>query len=682
MTLHLKIKRWIALCVVLPVCVILVGVNWAAWRHFKHAHNARLVEPHRLLSEEIEQILGAEIVRLRSLAVLPNVDQLLTSAERSGRSVSMSGRQDRAGSIAEQWAELGRDELIVRTILNNSVGEMFRFLTEHESSIRMLLLTDAQGVLIAASDKPDRYEFAEQGWWSLARAQRSSRPVADGDLQDGRLGVALSIWDPANPGRMRGVLYLQIDLPAFDHLADAAAGDDTVTVLVGRSVWTPAAGRTVEPEVLARIAEEFSAEGAGFGWQVGYRFIGDPLRAQTEWAGPVWIITLRAEGRYPMALYGAMLMSVLASIVAMLGLIHTAHRTGRQLFIEPYTELLEAGDWVFRNALDQPMDLTRRSKANPVVEGQLDTAPSRVEQNLNDWMDRMRQDLQNAASVRTREMQHDIELAKDFQQAYLNRPYPKVPEVHYEGRLRLVFCHHYSPAMALGGDFFDLMQLAPDCAGILIADVMGHGARSALITAMMRTLLRDLSAQGRNARHFIGQVNKQFCEMLRAFPHPLFASAFYFVADTTARVATYTSAGHPAPFHVRRSIGKISRLDVPAPHGAALGLLPEEVYTGGHVRLIAGDIFLFFTDGVYEMSNPEGEEYGLQRMEKVIRRHLYKPVQVIVDHLIKDIEAFAQGEPVADDICIVAVEVTTAKEELKPAEAPRAAPGAVTLSNA
>jgi sigma-B regulation protein RsbU (phosphoserine phosphatase) len=185
-----------------------------------------------------------------------------------------------------------------------------------------------------------------------------------------------------------------------------------------------------------------------------------------------------------------------------------------------------------------------------------------------------------------------------------------------------------------------------------------------LITAVIRTLVRDLAPQGRNAPHFVAGLNSSMCELLRVLPHTLFASAFYFVADTTGRVATYASAGHPLPFHLRRSIARISRLSLEGEQGAALGLIPGEEYPGGTCRLIAGDVFLFFTDGFYEAQNHHGEEFGLARMEKVIRRVLYRPAGVIVDALMDEVESFVGSEQLPDDLCMVAVEVTT--EEAPP----------------
>jgi serine phosphatase RsbU (regulator of sigma subunit) len=257
------------------------------------------------------------------------------------------------------------------------------------------------------------------------------------------------------------------------------------------------------------------------------------------------------------------------------------------------------------------------------------------------------------------ELKRDLEMATEFQQAFLNRPYPVIPEVHVEGRLRLEFNHRYLPALAMGGDFFDIAQVGPDCAGILVADVMGHGTRSALIVSILRTLIAEQTRRGRNAPHFMRELNTNFCAMLKTLPSPFFASAAYFVADTTSRVATYSIAGHPPPFYLHRATGRVSRLEVPKPQSAAMGLLPTEEYGAATVRLNPGDAFLFFTDGVYEVANHNGEEFGLARMEKILRTHVYRSTPEILEAIVKSIHEFAEGEPIADDICLIVVDITT-----------------------
>jgi len=384
-------------------------------------------------------------------------------------------------------------------------------------------------------------------------------------------------------------------------------------------------------------------------WQT-LRLGSTPLRdGGSYWTGP----EVRREF-ISWRVCGPLALSIAASVLLLLAARMGARRAMEKQVLRPADELTEAGSWVLATALGGGKQLRLPGDGKPVE----DMTP--IERQLEQWLTKYRREVELDIASRTKKMQRDLELAKDFQRAMLERPYPNIPEIHIEGRLRLDFYHRYEPAAALGGDFFDILTLGPDCAGVFIADVMGHGTRSALITAILRTLLGDLIQQGRNAPHFLSEVNKAFCQLLRSVPSPLFASAFYFVADTTGRVATFSSAGHPAGFRIIRSLSRISRLEVPPPRGTALGVIPEESYTGGHCRLLADDAFVFYTDGVYEVHNKDGEEFGMERMQQALRKLMYKNTgEKIVDGLLQAVRDFAGEEPIADDICIVAVEVTT-----------------------
>jgi sigma-B regulation protein RsbU (phosphoserine phosphatase) len=114
------------------------------------------------------------------------------------------------------------------------------------------------------------------------------------------------------------------------------------------------------------------------------------------------------------------------------------------------------------------------------------------------------------------------------------------------------------------------------------------------------------------------------------------------------------------PFFLHRVVGRISRLDPPKPRGAALGVLPEDEYGGGTTRLQDGDGFIFFTDGVYEAMNAAGEEFGLGRLEQVVQANVYKTGKEILSAVRAAIAVHVGATLLRDDICLVAVDVTTA----------------------
>jgi serine phosphatase RsbU (regulator of sigma subunit) len=371
----------------------------------------------------------------------------------------------------------------------------------------------------------------------------------------------------------------------------------------------------------------------------------------------VWHASRDISGSDKTMQEAGLLALIVAVLLSVLLLAVSWFRSARYVF-SLREDSTEVGMWLMRTAFGKLPDEDPVVHKFPWVRGQV-TSHSPAIELVNNWMEHWRSEVKAQSARLAEDVSRDMVLATEFQQALLNRPYPEVPAVHIEGRLRLEFHHRYNPALAIGGDFFDIMPIGNDCAGIFIADVMGHGVRSALITAILRALLSESQSQARNAAHFLKEINREFAEILTAMPTPIFASAFYLVADTTSRIATYACAGHPPPFQIHRDRARVSRLTNPQPKGAALGLLMQENYTGETVRLLDGNSFIFFTDGVYECSDPDGEEYGLARMEKVIQANIYKTTPEILDALTHSINTFVRGEPLADDLCLVAVDVTT-----------------------
>ena len=329
------------------------------------------------------------------------------------------------------------------------------------------------------------------------------------------------------------------------------------------------------------------------------------------------------------------------------------------------TQTTEAGKWIVHKAFGKLPPNDPRTQRYPLATQPIPPPPP-LQKDLQDWLDDLSRQFKDQAGILRGEMERDLEMATEFQQAFLNRPYPQVPAVYIEGRLRLEFHHVYKPTFAVGGDFFDIIPVGSDCAGLFITDVMGHGVRSALMTAILRALLSELSNHARNAPHFIRELNREFCAILDAMPDTYFASAFYFVADTTSRIGTFANAGHPPPYLIHRDRAKVQRLATNLTKSIALGILPHETYAGDTVRLQDGQTFLFFTDGVFECANPDGEEYGLQRLEKVLQANVYKKTPELLEAVVASINQFTRGEPLADDLCLLALDVTTSPPQSPP----------------
>ena len=106
--------------------------------------------------------------------------------------------------------------------------------------------------------------------------------------------------------------------------------------------------------------------------------------------------------------------------------------------------------------------------------------------------------------------QGDLDMARDFQQAFLPRNYPCVPTQGEDDSLTLNFHHLYQAALSVSGDFCHVIKLSDHRVGVFIADVMGHGTRSALVTAILRTLLHGLTTKANEPGHFLRPLIKSF----------------------------------------------------------------------------------------------------------------------------------------------------------------------------
>ena len=254
-------------------------------------------------------------------------------------------------------------------------------------------------------------------------------------------------------------------------------------------------------------------------------------------------------------------------------------------------------------------------------------------------------------------MNADLAMARKLQDSLLPQSYPGFPRTAPPEKSALRFEHRYFWATQLGGDFFSVQDLSDTCAGVLICDVMGHGVRAAMVTAMLRAMVGDLEAQADDPGRFLSEMNHKLAVILKQIDEPLYATAFYLIADVAAGRMQYAKAGHPAPLHVQRSAGKVSPLMLPHAAGAALGLFERNTYLTGECPLAAGDAILLFTDGLFEVTNAEDEDYGPDRLRGAVRERLGQPLAELLDSVIADVRRFAGDAEFSDDVCLLGMEV-------------------------
>jgi sigma-B regulation protein RsbU (phosphoserine phosphatase) len=255
------------------------------------------------------------------------------------------------------------------------------------------------------------------------------------------------------------------------------------------------------------------------------------------------------------------------------------------------------------------------------------------------------------------QIEADLDLARSLQRSLLPDRYPTFPQRATVDQSALRFGHRFLPAARLAGDFFEVIQLSDTRAGVFICDVMGHGVRSALVTAMIRALVDDLAPGTADAGLFLTEMNRRLAELFKHADGSLFATAFYLIADTATGQTRYASAGHPRPLHLQRRAVRVGPLSLPPAAGPALGLFAEAKYLPAEGTLAAGDMLLLFTDGLIEVVAAGGaEEFGQERLLAAARTRLQLPLETMLDELIAGVRAFSGGSEFGDDVCLLAVE--------------------------
>lgn len=256
------------------------------------------------------------------------------------------------------------------------------------------------------------------------------------------------------------------------------------------------------------------------------------------------------------------------------------------------------------------------------------------------------------------QLEADFNMAREIQQIFLPNEYPTFPGWAAPEESALKFAHRYLPAAAVGGDFFDFFAIDDTTGGIFICDVMGHGMRAALITAIMRGLIEELMSMASKPGKFLTEINRSLRAILRQTREPFLATAFYAVVDVATGEMQFANAGHPSPFFLNcktRSVEPVKNFD--ARHGPALGLFERSIYPTCRMQVGAGDVLMLFTDGIYEVQDANEEEFGQERLLEFVRTHCESAPGEMFDALLGEAQRFSGTNDFEDDVCLASVEI-------------------------
>ncbi len=245
----------------------------------------------------------------------------------------------------------------------------------------------------------------------------------------------------------------------------------------------------------------------------------------------------------------------------------------------------------------------------------------------------------------TQMLREELRLAQNVQQSMLPQMLPSLDGFVFEAR--------YEPALEVGGDFYDVIELAEGRRGLLIADVTGHGIQAALMTVLLKSTFAGFRGSTAQPREILRHMNRVLKQVL---PKGHFVAGMVAVLDPKKAVCTLANGGIPHPYHLRRAERRVER--VPA-NGLLLGVAPEDAFEPGEERrvtLAKGDRLLFLTDGITEAENDRQEHFEGNGLMAVLEASFSGSPADLIEALTGAARAFAHPGHKWDDMATVILE--------------------------
>ncbi|HTY36172.1 MAG TPA: PP2C family protein-serine/threonine phosphatase [Bacteroidota bacterium] len=244
-------------------------------------------------------------------------------------------------------------------------------------------------------------------------------------------------------------------------------------------------------------------------------------------------------------------------------------------------------------------------------------------------------------------LQQELEIARTVQMSFLPKSNPNLAELDIASRC--------APALEVGGDYYDFIDLPEKRLGVVVGDVSGKGTQAAFFMTLTKGFVRALAVVSSSPSTVLTQVNKLFYENV---DRGVFISMVYGVFDTQRHQLTIGRAGHN-PVIMRKTQEK--EVQVVNPMGLALGLDAGETFAKSiqevSIPFQSGDLFVFYTDGFPEAMNKTLEEFGEERLCQTVERYAHGTAAEIMEGVFADMKEFVGKAKQHDDMTIVVVKV-------------------------
>ena len=238
----------------------------------------------------------------------------------------------------------------------------------------------------------------------------------------------------------------------------------------------------------------------------------------------------------------------------------------------------------------------------------------------------------------------EIEIAREVQEHLFPQFIPQLPGVSLAGACR--------PAQAVGGDYFDFIQLPDGRLALAVGDVSGKGVSAALVMAGLRAAIHFMMLE--EGRHdlakLMANVNRVIYE---GSTITRYATFFFAIFDPAQKQLRFVNAGHNPPVILRAGVSPI----LLEAGGPVIGLIPNLAYEEQTVVLDPGDLLIAYTDGISEAMTAKDEEWGEERMIASALAVRTMAAGAIVERLFSDADLFTNGAPQQDDMTLLVMKL-------------------------
>ena len=683
-----KFLAIIALATLVPLAIAVLAIQTIGYNHLVKERGVTFQAGAAHVASSLKLLANAEVERVYDFLALSHADLMVQEANKALEPLSPTDLQAQISGMEARWPRMQPDDPELAPLLKDELAERLRAFQRRHPLFVEIFVTDREGRLIASTEKTTDYWQADEEWWTQAVRCRKGEAWLEGlqfDESSATFSLDISVPIATQDGAKVGVLKASLNASPFfsaipmvitghNPKRDIVREDGAVLLRWGKPGFQPASVQ-MQPQAVEAIKK------ASNGWAV--RTLFGEMQSMAGFAA-LDIQPARDGGQTSSGLSSMFIVIYEPASVALQSL----RRQVTLLAVVGGALVLlfgSVGLWIANHRIIKPLQVLR-SAAEAVAAtvksaGSTSEPASRREavdqlnclENVNTGDElqalagdfrlmghrviRYQQQLEEEVAAKTASIQQDLDMAREFQAALMPSEYPAVPEGDGPDGVNLVFHHVYRPASSVGGDFFDVLKISGHQAGVFIADVMGHGARSALVTAILRTLLQTYAAQAGDPAALLALINRQFHDLTRQAQQTLFVTACYMVVDTLNGTVECASAGHPSPILTHRNTGCVERLFGQLKSNPALGLFPSARYSLHSHSVEAGDLIVLYTDGVVEAANPAGEEFGVGGLTSVILDHLEDEGESMANLINNALTRFVESAQLTDDVCLVTIDV-------------------------